>query len=64
MGSVLDKVKLVKEESARIGIYLKSLSPGDWETPSACDSWEVQDVVAHVIGAVERFGPNIVRGVA
>jgi len=63
MGSVLDKVQLVREESARIGVYLKSLSAEDWETQSACDAWEVQDVVAHVIGAVERFGPNIVRGV-
>ena len=62
MGLVLDKVQLVKEESARIGDYLKSLSPQDWATQSACDAWQVQDVVAHVIGAVERFGPNIIRG--
>jgi len=62
MGAVLDKVQLVKEESARIGVYLKSLKPEAWTTQSACDAWQVQDVVAHVMGAVERFGPNIVRG--
>ena len=57
MGSVLVKIQLVREESARIGVYLKTLRPEDWATQSACDAWQVQDVVAHVIGAVERFGP-------
>ncbi len=63
MGSVLEKVQLVKEESARIGEYLKTLSPEAWSTESACDAWEVQDVVAHLTGAVDRFGPNILRGI-
>ena len=63
MGSVLEKVQLVKDESARIGVYLKSLKSEAWSTPSACDAWEVQDVVAHLTGAVDRFGPNIIRGV-
>ena len=62
MGSVLEKVQLVKEDSARIGVYLKSLPAGAWATQSACDAWQVQDVVAHLMGAVGRFGPNIVRG--
>ena len=62
MGSVMEKVQLVKAESARIGVYLKTLKPEQWSIPSACDAWEVQDVVAHVMGAVERFGPNIIRG--
>ena len=64
MGSVLEKVQLVKDESARIGVYLKTLKKDAWTTQSACDAWEVQDVVAHLTGAVERFGPNIVRGAA
>ena len=63
MGSVLEKVQLVKDESARIGVYLKSLKREAWSTPSACDAWEVQDVVAHLTGAVDRFGPNIIRGI-
>ena len=64
MGSVLEKVQLVKNESARIGEYLKTLSPEAWATQSACDAWQVSDVVAHLTGAVDRFGPNIVRGLA
>jgi uncharacterized protein (TIGR03083 family) len=64
MGSVLEKVQLVKDESARIGEYLKALKPEAWSTQSACDAWQVSDVVAHLTGAVDRFGPNIVRGLA
>ncbi len=64
MGPVLEKVQLVKDESARIGEYLKTLKPDAWSTQSACDAWQVQDVVAHLTGAVERFGPNNVRGAA
>ena len=64
MDSVVEKVQLVRKESARIGEYLKTLSPDAWTTPSACDAWQVEDVVAHLTGAVERFGPNIVRGAA
>ncbi|MDP7588749.1 MAG: maleylpyruvate isomerase family mycothiol-dependent enzyme [SAR202 cluster bacterium] len=63
MGSVLEKAQLVKDESARIGVYLKTLKPEAWATESACDAWEVQDVVAHLTGAVDRFGPNIIRGI-
>ena len=64
MGSIFEKVQLVKDESARIGAYLKTLKPVAWSTKSACDAWEVQDVVAHLTGAVDRFGPNIIRGLA
>ena len=39
MGSVLEKVQLVKDESARIGDYLKTLKPKAWSTQSACDAW-------------------------
>ena len=64
MGSVVEKVQLVKRESARIGEYLKTLPPDAWTTQSACESWQVRDVVAHVTGAVDMFGSNIARGAA
>ncbi len=64
MYAVVAKARLIKTESERIGEYLKTLSPGDWSTPSACDSWQVRDVVAHLTGAVDMFGPNITRGAA
>ncbi|MDA1127531.1 MAG: maleylpyruvate isomerase family mycothiol-dependent enzyme [Chloroflexi bacterium] len=64
MDSIVEKVALVSKESARIGEYLKTLSRDGWSTESACGAWQVSDVVAHLTGAVERFGPNILRGVA
>ena len=62
MGSVLETVQLLKEETARVADYLKELSPEAWATQSACDAWQVADVVAHVAGAIDRHGPNITRG--
>ena len=64
MDSLAEKVRLVHEESARIGEYLKTLSPTAWSTKSACESWQVGDVVAHMTGAVDMFGTNITRGAA
>ena len=62
MGSVLETVQLLKDETARVAEYLKKLSPEAWATQSACDAWQVADVVAHVAGAIDRYGPNIARG--
>lgn len=64
MGSVIANVRLVKEESARISDYLKRLTPDEWSTQSACESWQVRDVVAHLTGSMEMFGGNIARGAA
>lgn len=64
MGSVAERAQLVKRESARIGEYLETLSPSEWSTQSACDAWQVRDVVAHMTGAVDMFGSNIARGAA
>ena len=62
MGSVLETVQLLKEETARVAEYLKKLPAQAWATQSACDAWQVADVVAHVAGAIDRYGPNISRG--
>ncbi len=29
---------------------LSSLSPGDWERPTACPLWSVKDVALHLLG--------------
>ncbi|MEE3012951.1 MAG: maleylpyruvate isomerase family mycothiol-dependent enzyme [Chloroflexota bacterium] len=57
------RVALVKSESRRIQQYLSGLSAEDLARPSACDAWEVRDVVAHLIGGVDLFAANISRGV-
>ncbi|MBM12321.1 MAG: hypothetical protein CL759_09630 [Chloroflexi bacterium] len=64
MGAVTDKVQLVKEESARIAEYLRKLTPAAWETQSACDAWQVRDVLAHFTLSMDMFGACIARGAA
>ena len=63
MASPEQRVELVKSESRRIVQYLGVLSAEDLARPSACDAWEVRDVVAHLIGGVDLFAANISRGV-
>ena len=63
MASPEQCVELVKSESQRIQQYLGVLSAEDLARPSACDAWEVRDVVAHLTGAVDLFAANISRGV-
>jgi uncharacterized protein (TIGR03083 family) len=40
-------------EYARLADLLASLSEGDWEEQTDCDSWNVRQVVAHLVGAAE-----------
>ena len=63
MASPQDLVKLVRSESDRLKQYLSTLSPGQWSHPSACDRWEVRDVVAHLALGAETFAGFITRGV-
>lgn len=63
MASVEDRIKLLQRESDRLSRYLGRLQPDAWSRPSACDAWEVRDVVAHLTGAVDMFAGNIARGV-
>lgn len=48
MDSPEDTVQLVIAESERLIQYLHTLPPEAWRTPSACDRWEVRDVVTHL----------------
>jgi uncharacterized protein (TIGR03083 family) len=56
-----ETVKLVIAESERLTQYLTTLSPETWSTPSACDRWEVRDVVAHLAGQAEYYAAWIAR---
>ena len=59
-----DRVHLVKSESDRIKQYLSALSPVEWSSQSACEAWQVRDVVAHMIMGGEMYVGNIGRGLA
>jgi uncharacterized protein (TIGR03083 family) len=60
MYSDADRVKTVDAEAKRLEQYLSALSPEDWQRPSACDQWQVADVVAHLTGM--RVAETIARG--
>lgn len=64
MTSPQDRIQLLKSESDRIKDYLSALSTDDWSSPTACEAWQVRDVVAHMTMACEMFVGNIGRGLA
>ena len=63
MVTLQDRVKLVKSESDRLKEYLTGLPSDAWSRASACDAWQVRDVVGHLTWAAEGFADSISRGV-
>jgi uncharacterized protein (TIGR03083 family) len=47
---------VIHAERAALLADLRTLTPQQWQTPSACDGWTVRDVVAHII-ATARMTP-------
>jgi len=64
MTSLQERIQLVKSESDRLRQYLSALSNDEWRSPTACEAWQVQDVVAHMVMGGEMFLGNIGRGLA
>ena len=62
MNQIEDRVALTRRLSRQIGEFLAGLTSEQWSSPSACDLWEVRDVVAHLIGGVERQMDSMARG--
>src|SRR5512145_2799751 len=56
------RVKLVQAAAAQLGQYLHTLPPEAWRRPSACQHWEVRDVVGHLILGAELYLGVISRG--
>ncbi|WP_089940631.1 maleylpyruvate isomerase family mycothiol-dependent enzyme [Candidatus Entotheonella palauensis] len=50
-----DRIELLQAESERLKQYLTTLPPDAWHQPSACDRWQVRDVVAHLAGTAEFY---------
>ena len=59
MDSPEERVKIAFRESERLKEYLSSLPTEAWNRPSACDLWEVRDVVAHLAMAAESYTGRI-----
>src|SRR5262245_41378186 len=62
MNTFAERVQLLQAESERIKQYLHSLSPAALSQASACAQWQVQDVIAHLIGVAETYAGNLARG--
>ena len=62
MDSFADRVKVLQSESERIKQYLHALAPEALRKPSACTQWQVQDVIAHLIGVAETYASSVSRG--
>jgi uncharacterized protein (TIGR03083 family) len=61
MDSPEETVKLVIAESEHLKQYLNTLPPEAWSIPSACDRWEVRDVVAHLAGQGQFYADMVSR---
>ena len=61
MDSPEERVKIVIAESGRLKQYLNTLSPEAWCMPSACDRWEVRDVVAHLAAGGQFYADMVSR---
>jgi uncharacterized protein (TIGR03083 family) len=57
------RVALMQAEAERLVQYLATLSPDAWRQPSACQEWEVRDVVAHLVEVAQFYVRTITRGV-
>src|SRR2546422_9303293 len=62
MDTFADRVKILQSESERIKQYLHALPLETLSQPSACTQWQVQDVIAHLIGVAETYASSVSRG--
>ena len=62
MDTFADRVKVLQSESERIKQYLHALPPEALSKPSACTQWQVQDVIAHLVGVAETYANSVSRG--
>ena len=62
MDTFVDRVKILQSESERIKQYLHALPPEALSKPSACTQWQVQDVIAHLVGVAETYANSVSRG--
>jgi uncharacterized protein (TIGR03083 family) len=62
MASFAERLGVLTAESSRLEQYFQTLPPEAWTRPSACTQWQVQDVVAHLVGVAEFYAGTVARG--
>ena len=63
MDSYEDRVVLLRSDSERFAQYVSALPDEAWGRQSACDRWQVADVVAHLVGVAEFYAGTVTRGI-
>ena len=58
------RTRLARLEAERLADYLGSLSEADWNHSTACDLWQVGDVVAHLVWIGEFYVKFVSRALA
>ena len=56
--------RLARLEAERLAAYLGTLSPEGWNHPTACDLWQVGDLVGHLVWIGEFYLTFITRALA
>ena len=62
MTDIEHRVAVAKRLAVNLRKSLEQLTPKQWERPSACSEWQVQDVVSHLIGGAERQAGSMELG--
>jgi uncharacterized protein (TIGR03083 family) len=62
MTTFAERLDVLTAESARLDRYFRSLPTEALTAPSACGEWQVQDVVAHLVGVAEFYAGTVERG--
>ena len=64
MDQIPGRIALIRGLSDRLREFMASLPQEEWTRPSACEHWEVRDVVAHVTSGAGRQIDSMRRGLA
>ena len=63
MGGMSDDIwPVVHAERRALAADLAGLTPEQWQTPSLCTGWTVQDVLAHMVATAKETPPRFFAG--
>lgn len=63
METEIKPIDTLRSEAGKLSDFLRALPAEDWVKPSACESWQVRDVVAHLVGVAEFYAATVAKGV-
>jgi uncharacterized protein (TIGR03083 family) len=63
-GRADDQAVVVTRQRRRMETVLAGLGEDEWKSPSRCDGWTVQDVVAHLVGVNAFWEASVNAGLA